>query len=153
MTNWSPMQLKIECWRPEFQNWSPTGDFTPKKNQFRITHRLIKARFLAIDLAKHRSIWFFYCQCLLGTIWISQHDYLCQCPLLHGSYRNPSFFSREKSGFQGYPEIKCSTISYNNTGQKHIWKYVHQLTRFQSQNIFRYLFLQVFELACFILLD
>ena len=24
--SWSPMRLKILHWRPEFHNWSPTGD-------------------------------------------------------------------------------------------------------------------------------
>ena len=24
--SWSPMQLTIECWRPEFYNWSPAGE-------------------------------------------------------------------------------------------------------------------------------
>ena len=46
-TNWSPMRLKMECWRPEFKNWSPAGAllldssvfFTSKENRFRITHQ------------------------------------------------------------------------------------------------------------------
>ena len=25
-THWSPMRLKIECWRLDFQKWSPAGD-------------------------------------------------------------------------------------------------------------------------------
>jgi len=25
-THWSPMRPKIECWRLDFQNWSPAGD-------------------------------------------------------------------------------------------------------------------------------
>jgi len=25
-THWSPMRPKIECWRVDFQNWSPAGD-------------------------------------------------------------------------------------------------------------------------------
>ena len=25
-THWSPMQPKIECWRLDFQDWSPTGE-------------------------------------------------------------------------------------------------------------------------------
>ena len=24
--SWSPMRLKILCWRPDFHNWSPVGD-------------------------------------------------------------------------------------------------------------------------------
>ena len=26
VTHWSPMRPKIECWRLDFQNWSPAGD-------------------------------------------------------------------------------------------------------------------------------
>ena len=37
------MRLKIECWRPEFQNWSPAGDL------------VFHSPFLTIDLAKHSS--------------------------------------------------------------------------------------------------
>ena len=25
-THWSPMRLKIRCWRPDIENWSPVGD-------------------------------------------------------------------------------------------------------------------------------
>ena len=25
-THWSPMRLKIRCWRPDIENWSPAGD-------------------------------------------------------------------------------------------------------------------------------
>ena len=57
---------------------------------------------------------FFSCSVLL----------LCQGVILvHGSYRNPSFFPqglfKGKSGFQGHSEINCSTIPCNNTGHKH----------------------------------
>ena len=88
------------------------------------------------QLARPRCQSLFSKQCMIRELVISNH----------GSYRNPSFFSRtfqafwrEKSGFQGHPEINCSTISYNNTGQKHIYEntiYVYQLILFQSWNSF-----------------
>ena len=52
VTSWSPMRIKMECWRPEFQNWLPAGDFASKENRFRITHQ---SKVSGIDLAKHSS--------------------------------------------------------------------------------------------------
>ena len=64
-------------------------------------------------------------------------------------------FSKEKSGSQGHPEINCPTISKNNKGQKYIWKYnvCIPVNTVSDLNFFLFLLLQVFELACFILLD
>ena len=55
--NWSPMRLKIECWRPEFQNCLPAGDFTFKENRFRITQFCFLFFYFFI---------FFYRKCLLA---------------------------------------------------------------------------------------
>ena len=60
-TNWSPMRLKIEYCRLEFQNWSPAGNLVFHSSTFFLLLRKtdlgyhIKARFLTIDLAKHSS--------------------------------------------------------------------------------------------------
>ena len=83
-TNWLPMWLKIECWRPEFQNWSAIGDFNFKENHFRITHQ----SKVSGNRSGKTQFWFFDCQCLLGAIWILQ-QLLASCCISISRHYSP----------------------------------------------------------------